>query len=358
METSIWSKIKWFISVYRDLKKNTSPRTIAGTRIIIASIVGAPVFGFLLSIVLPQNFYIDKIEITNNNISTLAATLSILGFILGSLLIIFDIKAELSQARKVARVIISGLPSMPISFPAEILSKSELRLAREPVELSIQDNNIEEQVKRYNAEVCVDILKRFVLHHQCEKLYIGGLARIPFLVAYGIFLRNVSNIVYFDKIHGSINWRILNDEDRNIQLNNCDALPKPDENGDVGIALSLSTPILIEQLPVKFQNNTIIVSSTADTQRNLILNQENLQKLSGSLLKIIDALSGDHKVRKIHLFLSVQSSLAIEIGRRYQEGIHKRWVIHNYDGKCGKYNWALELTSEGIMLSTDNQEIL
>jgi hypothetical protein len=336
------------ISVYRDLKKNTSPRTIAGTRIIIASITGVPVLGLIVTLTLPPNYFLDGIDIANGGVSVVTAVISVLGFLLGGFLICFDIKSELNQARKVARVIISGLPGMPAHFPVEILSKSEQRLAREPIELSVQDANTEKQVTQYNAEVCVDLFKRFVLHHQCEKLYIGGLARIPFLVAYGVFLRNVSNIIYFDKIHRGANWRILNDEDRDIQLSNCETLPQPNENGDVGIALGLSTTILIEQLPVRFQNNTILVSSTANAQRNLILNQDNLQKLSGTLLKIIDALSSDPKVKRIHLFLSVQSSLAIEIGRRFQEGIHKAWIIHNYDGKSGQYNWALELTKEGV----------
>lgn len=343
----MWSKIKWLISVYRDLKKNSLPKTIAGTRIIIAAIA-SPALGVAINLILPPSYYLGSIEITNGDVSFLTSTLGVMGFLLGSGLILFDIRAELNQARKVARVIISGLPSMPTHFPSEILSKSEQRLAREPIELSIQDDKIEKQVERYNAEVCVDLFKRFVLHHQCEKLYIGGLARIPFLVAYGVFLRNVSNITYFDKMHGSTNWRMLDNEDVNIQLSNTEPLPKADENGNVGLAVGLSTPILQDQLPVEFQNNTAILSSTTLVERNLVLNQENLQRLSSSLLATIDALSRDPKVRRIHLFLSVQSSLAIEIGRKFQEGIHKTWVIHNFNGNKGHYEWALELSGKGV----------
>jgi hypothetical protein len=356
LETSWWSKIKWLVSVYRDLKKNTSPRTVAGTRIIIASIAGVPLLGLIVTLTLPPNYYIGGVDITNGGISTEAAVLSILGFLLGSFLIYFDIRSELNQARKVARVIISGLPGMPAHFPPEVLSKSEQRLAREPIELSVQDDNTEKQVRRYNAEVCVELFKRFVFHHQCEKLYIGGLARIPFLVAYGVFLRNVSNIVYFDKIHGSTNWRLLDDEDTDIQLSECLTLPQPDENGDVGIALGLSTPILIKQLPIEFQKNTALINPIVKTQRNLILNQDNLQRVSSSLVEIIDTLSREPEVKKIHLFLSVQSSLAIEIGRKFQEGIHKAWVIHNYDGNSGQYTWAAEITKEGLKL-LENKKI-
>lgn len=350
LESNWWSKFKWLVSVYRDLKKRTSPRTIAGTRIAIASITGIPLIGLSVALTLPPNHYLDGIGIINDDVSTVTIALSILGFILGSFLIFFDIRTELNQARKVARVIISGLPGMPIHFPTKILSKSEQRLAREPVELSIQDDDTEKQATRYNAEVCVDLFRRFVLHDQCEQLYIGGLARIPFLVAYGVFLRNVSNIVYFDKIHRDMNWRLLNDEDLNIQLNDCKTLAKPNENGDIGIALGLSTPILKEHLPTNLQNVTSMITPTTKTERNLILNQDNLQRISASLAAMIDALSREPDVKRVHLFLSVQSSLAIEIGRKFQEGIHKPWVIHNFDGINGQYNWALKLTKEGVSL--------
>jgi hypothetical protein len=338
------------VNVYRDLRKNTSPRTIAGRYIVIAS-MASPALGLVINLTLPPNYYLGSLEITNGGVSLVTSTLCIMGFLLGTGLIYFDIRAELNHARKVARVIISGLPGMSSSFPNDVLSKAEQRLAREPIELSFQEADYEKQVERYNAEVCVDLFKRFVLHHQCEKLYIGGLARIPFLVAYGLFLRNVSNILYFDKVHRGANWKLLNDEDLNIQLSNCEPLPKADENGDVGIALGLSTPILKEHLPAKLQDVTSIITPTTKAERNLILNQDNLQRLSGSLLKIIDALSSDPKVKRIHLFLSVQSSLAIEIGRRFQEGMHKAWIIHNYDGKNGQYNWALKLTKEGVVLN-------
>jgi len=51
---------------------------------------------------------------------------------------------------------------------------------------------------------------------------------------------------------------------------------------------------------------------------------------------------------RVHLFLSVQSALAIEIGRRYQEGTQQNWVIHNFDPSSKSYNWALELSKSGV----------
>jgi frataxin-like iron-binding protein CyaY len=61
------------------------------------------------------------------------------------------------------------------------------------------------------------------------------------------------------------------------------------------------------------------------------MNQANLQRITESLEKIISQFSSDPNTKKIYLFLSVQSTLAIEIGRKFQEGMHKVWVIHNFN---------------------------
>jgi hypothetical protein len=348
LETSLWSKIKWLWERIWDFKRKSYPLSAMGAKLIGLSVVGSPVSTYCISLVLLPQYQILGIEWSKNMMTWMTFTLLLVPMVIGAFMISTELK---SLARNTARVLITGLPGASNDFPAGILSKSEQRFAREVIVLSVQDDDIEKQVVRYNSEVCVDLFKRFVLHHQCEKLYIGGLARIPFLVAYGVFLRNVSNVFYFDKIHRDTNWRLLNDEDFNIQLNDCESLPKSNEDGDVGIALGLSTPILTEHLPIKLQNCTALITPTIKTERNLILNQGNLQRISGSLVEMIDDLSRKSEVKRIHLFLSVQSSLAIEIGRRFQEGIHKTWIIHNFDGTKGQYRWALELSEKGVQLS-------
>ena len=344
-ERHIFSRIKWFFERLLDFKRKSYPLSAIGAKLVGASIFISPLSTFCVRIILPPEVAFLGAEWTRNEMTWMTFILSFAPMLIGSYMIFWELKAF---ARNTARVLISGLPGVSIDFPENILSKSEHRKAREVVVLSV-DNDTEKQVERYNAEVCVDLFKRFVLHDKCEKLYIGGLARIPFLVAYGALLRNASNIFYFDKIHSTDSWRLLNDEDLDIKLCDTKLLAEPNETGDIGIALGLSTEIHKAQLPISLQNSTNFISTEIKLVRNLILNQENLKRISGSLLKSIDFLSAKHNVKKIHFFLSVQSTLAIELGRRYQEGTHKPWVIHNFDGKTGKYAWSLELSSDGVI---------
>ena len=347
MKSNLWSKIKWFVGVWYDLRKNLAWKAVYGTRLLLASAAFAPISLFV-SVFLPPEFQIERINIQSSYIDTSVLVINALLFIIGFLLIFIEVLEESRSAKRSARVVINGLPDTPLKFPNEVLSKSEKRFAREPVELSFCDKAVLKQITRYNAEVCVELFKRFVLHDHCEKIYIGGLARIPFLVAYGKFLRNVSNIHYFDKINTTSNWRLLDDEDLGLGMRIPEHRPNANSNGDIGIALGFSTSICEAHLPASLKDSVLFVRPTTSPKRNLLLNQDNLHRLSDNLLSIIDELSGKHTVKKIHLFLSVQSSFAIEIGRKFQEGVHKPWVIHNFNATLGQYEWALELTESGV----------
>lgn len=351
LETSLWSKIKWIISVYLEVIKSSSPRLKWGTALMLASLGSMPLTGLIIAVTLSPPYDLFGLELTKNTLSSTGFILSTFVCIFGAWLIWIDIKIDLNQARKTARVIITGLPGMPTNFPDKILSKAEQVKAREPIELSFQDADYKKQVERYNAEVCVELFKRFVLHHSCEKLYIGGLARVPFLVSYGALIRNASNIQYFDKVHRDSAWQLLNDEDLDIQLHAIETIPQPNENGGIGIAIGFTSTININQLPEALQKSTAMLSPKVNPGKNLIMNQANLQRISESLEKIISQFSSDPNTKKIHLFLSVQSTLAIEIGRKFQEGMHKVWVIHNFNAAEGLYDWSLELSKSGLTIS-------
>jgi hypothetical protein len=48
------------------------------------------------------------------------------------------------------------------------------------------------------------------------------------------------------------------------------------------------------------------------------------------------------------MFLSVQTSVALEIGRNYQEGMHKNFIVHNFDADNGIYGWQIKICKNKI----------
>ncbi|WP_157674081.1 SAVED domain-containing protein [Endozoicomonas ascidiicola] len=256
------------------------------------------------------------------------------------------------STRHTAKVFISAMPGVSNDFPSEVLDPTEKEFCREAVSLGLpqgRQEDIDQQVARYNAELEADIFKRFILHEKCQRFYMGGLARVPFLVAYGALLRNSSAaIVYFDKFHREGKWSLLDSENNHTSFIVEDSSVPIDGNGNAGIAIGFTTPVLKEQLPPSLQASTAILKASGHFERNLIKNQENLMQLSTEVGRMIDNFSASTGCKRIHLFLSVQSSFAIELGRRYQEGTQKNWVIHNFNSERNTYEWALELSRHGV----------
>ena len=352
MESNWWSKLKYIINVIRELRKNSYPLTTKGVKLMLGSILATPSIGLLIHLMFPEGWVISSINFSTSDASFITIALGVLTWIIGAALITIEVRLVKGSARKTAKILITGLPGTSNDFPSEVLTQVEKFEARETVVLSVNETDALEHAKQiamYNSELTVDLFKRFILHQDCQKIYIGGLTRIPFLVAYGAFLRNVSaKISYFDKFHRDGSWKLLNQDDKDIKLCDFQLIKRPNDTGDLGIAVGLSGIIETQQLPNKLRNCTTILKANTETSRNLIQNQENLHRMSESVRDIVEELSCVPDCKSIHLFLSVQSTLAIEIGRRFQEGTQRNWVIHNYNFQKTEYDWAIELSRDGV----------
>lgn len=349
----LWNRFKWLFKMIINFKKKSYPLINYGTKMILGSFV-AMGGSFNITVVLkvsPEDKLFNQFDITFSNIEGIVFILGVIAFLIGFFLIIFGIKAIQNNARETARVLIISMLGESAQFPIEILSESEKIDIRETIKLGLIERSdyVQKSIEMFNAERLVDIYHRFILHGDCKKVLIGGRARVPFLVAYGSCFKSISaEIEYFDQFHKDGKWVFLDDENENITLIYQDInILIPNNNGNIGIALGLTTSIEKHQLPDYIQDHTLFISPAISVGRNLIKNSENLQQISSEVKMIIDQLSAKENCCFIHLFLSVQSTLAIELGRNYQEGTHKNWIIHNFDASVGRYEWAIQLTTNG-----------
>ena len=344
-----WERFRWLLVLALKWNKTAYPKTKWGVRLCLAA-MGSGLFSFgIINVTFQNEFIVNDLNLTGQEPSLYSMYLSAFLALLGAALIYSEWNIK---TRHTAKVFISALPNMSDVFPDNILDSTEKAFCREAITLGKSqdiEENIELQIKRFNAELEVDIFKRFILQEKGQRLYIGGLARVPFLVSYGTLLRNLSSeLCYFDKFHRNGEWQLLSDVNEKIGIIQKNEIDSVNDNGDIGIAINFTTKIEKHQLPVDIQNHIINISPSVENERNLIKNQDNLQESSKIIGVLIDKLSALPNCKRIHLFLSVQSALAIEIGRKYQEGTHKNWVIHNYDAQSGAYNWALELSKSGV----------
>lgn len=347
----MWEKFKWFVNLVFKYNKSAYPKTKLGARLIFSAAPALLVGGLSASMKFNEGYIIKSINLTNSDVSIYSLLYGVTALVVGIFLIYTEWK---QKSRYVAKVLISALPGMSDQFPDDVLDHVDREFSREAVSIGVTSSSagdIDAQVRRYNAELEVDVFDRFILHDCCKRLYIGGLARVPILVSYGAMLRNVSGkVLYFDKTHKDGEWGQLDDENINVEFVEYDLVNSASVNGDVGLAIAFTTPMTPSQLPEGIREFTTILSPNGSYKRNLIKNQENLESLSLEVQSMIDKLSAVSGCERVHLFLSVQSSMALELGRRFQEGTHKKWVVHNFDADSGRYNWAVELSKGGISL--------
>ena len=342
---------KWFLNWLQGFYRKTYPLATLGTRLILGGSVAGITLTVILQVNIENTFSIPLLELQTNVPSFLSGLLSLIAVLAGAYMIHHELR---SSARKTARIFIAGLPNMSADFPHGLMTRTEERRAREAVRfgsLTESKDAIADAINLINAESDVQVFQRFVLHSQCEKVFIGGLARVPFLVAYGsLFRTDNAQPIYFDKFHGKGGkWQLLNDENENVGLSQSGESVMPNSEGDIGLAVAFSTPISKSGLPLDLQDHSLIIKANSKTERNLIKNQENLEAIASEIVQLIDKLSAQAD-GSVHLFLSIQSTLALELGRRFQEGTHKPWVIHNYDASNGRYTWAVKLVKDAVEL--------
>ncbi len=283
-------------------------------------------------------------------ITLFSMVISLLAVFIGGALIYSEWN---NTSRSIAKVLISSLPNTNLEFPEYLLDPAEKEFFREPITIGLSSStneDIDGQISLYNAEVAANIFNRFIIHDKCKKLYIGGLARVPFLVSYGALLRNTGvDTYFFDKSHsGQRQWELLGEEKTNLDYLTVDQNILANANGDIAIAVSFTCEITEEQLPQPLRNHTLYIVPSITLERNLIKNQDNLSEAARYIASKIDQVSRRAGVDRVHLFLSIQAPLAIALGQCYQEGIHKKWIIHNFNAERGFYEWGLELSSSGV----------
>ena len=345
------SVCRYMFDTYIRFCKSSYPLIKYGVRLLLGTPLLVGGINLLLYVPIPEKVNFKFIDISYSEVSYISMFTTIITTLLGAILIIIGLIIAKQKARRTSKVLITSMLGEHAEFPDEILTDVEKKDARETIKLGLpeDDNYLMKSIKMFNAEQEVDIYNRFIFNHDCKKVYLGGRARIPFLVAYGTRFRNGPAIEYFDQLHENNKWELLNDVNQNITIS-YDGLDdlEVNQNGNIGLAICFTSKILENQLDLEFRNHTLYIKPNATCKRNLIKNKENLQKISSEIKLIIDKLSVKENCQYIHMFLSVQTSLALEIGRNYQDGMHKNFIIYNFNN--GHYEWAVKINKNDIEL--------
>lgn len=206
------------------------------------------------------------------------------------------------------------------------------------------------------------LVKERVQNKKSQKVYIGALGSFPYLFLLGTLFRNAYShiqILDYDRhASGGGKWYILppfNEnkeklshklmyENKTIDEKISELLKN--ESQEVGIALSYTFTINKNAIPKHLENNILFLEHSYGIGHDKLSNEESQKILLNELSKYLSILS-DNK-DKIHLFVSSQASLCINLGKSYMNNSHGTLILHNYDSSTNNYNWAIEFNKEII----------
>lgn len=247
-----------------------------------------------------------------------------------------------------------GIENMDIHIPIQAVPKYE-RFDCIKINLATIDSYDRDKVID-NYKFNKTLIEQRIQNRNSAKVYVGALGSFPYLFLLGTLFRNAySNIVILDydrhaqgggkwyklppmnennlKVCHELMYSDMSIEDKINELNNS-------SSGEVGIALSYTFTVNKEAIPSQLQGNTLYLKNSLGIGHDKLTNEEAQKALLNELSAYIATLWNQHK--KVHLFVSAQSSMCINIGKSYMNNAHGVLVLHNYENNSKTYNWSIE----------------
>jgi len=204
------------------------------------------------------------------------------------------------------------------------------------------------------------LIRDRTLNKSSKKVYIGSLGSFPYLFLLGSLFRNAySEVITLDfnrhnskwyklpnnsEVKENINHKLMyEDISINEKINDLNNL----DYNEVGIALSYTFEVNKDAIPNQLKNHTLYLKNSYGIGHDKLSNEESQKELLKELSVYMATLWNSHK--RIHLFVSAQSSICINIGKNYMNNAHGTLILHNYDNNSKSYNWSIEFNQGDLL---------
>lgn len=250
-----------------------------------------------------------------------------------------------------------GMENMDIYAPSEAIPKYE-RFDYIPIDLKKIDSYDKNSVIK-NYEFNKTLISERIQNKNSKKVYVSALGSFPYLFLLGSLFRNAySEVITLDFDRHRSKWyklpnfsgreenithKLMYDDmsiDEKIsELNNSDLK-------EVSIALSYTFEVNKNAIPPQLQNHVLFLKHSHGIGHDKLSNEEAQKALLKELSIYMATLWNNHK--KIHLFVSAQASMCINMGKIYMNNAHGVLVLHNYENNSNSYNWSIEFDRGNI----------
>ncbi len=117
---------------------------------------------------------------------------------------------------------------------------------------------------------------------------------------------------------------------------------------DLAVTIEFTSEIIMNELPLCLQKSLTRIQPTVPQIHNLIKSETALKRIVEKIVNQLVQLS--KRCDRLHLFISAQSSVVFELGRRYQDGMIGNITIYQYVPTRKGYPWAISLIEGQLTL--------
>lgn len=210
-----------------------------------------------------------------------------------------------------------------------------------------KENQIKDSYKEV-LEIIEDKTASFILESRNFRRGYTGIAPIPFIMWAGLHLKREKIDEYFeyDKIQTDKFYKLKKGK-KYPQLQREKYLNQNDSNtNEIVIAVSITKRIGLEQMK-QFGNAKKFEIYINEPKDNAIKYRSQLIEYAQEVAKTIEDISASTSFKKVHLLISSQSSLALEIGKRVDDQRMAEIICYFFDIKQDKnYPWGITMNGE------------
>jgi phage anti-repressor protein len=303
-------------------------------------------FIFSLSLNIPQIQFIFKLDTGIGWIITIfGITLTIIGIVYTSI----GLSSVKNTWQEKKFYYLKGLDNQSKDPPFQALPKMTIWYRPSPILLTIENRDL--NIMFDLLQFSMKNIEKKIEQYLSKDIFFAGMAHVPCLFFIGYSFRNAHSMVtLIDHDHQSDKWIKLEQIDEpDIDL----IVEYHIENeavkyNNIAITIEFTSEILKDELPSFLQDSFVRIKSKSKFTHNLIKSQTTLQRIIEEIINELIRLN--KRCDRLHLFISAQSTVVFELGRRYQDGMIGDITIYNYNSIRKGYSWAISLINKEIKL--------
>lgn len=172
----------------------------------------------------------------------------------------------------------------------------------------------------------------------------GGIASVPFTFLTGYLIDDDNKVSVFDwdRVKGS--WRAISSCNRHKEAK-VTGLAEAKDAEEIVVALSVSYAVDLDAISRCFPDLPLVHMDTEDHQPNNHWDKDQQDKWVEQFIGIIRSLG---HIKKIHLIIAAQNSVAFQLGRSYDRRNCPDLLVYQYErDEEYAYPWAVEVPRKG-----------